>query len=321
MLGRFRWRGIDVGVSSRRWVQHQHRGVGNILDGKLVAEELRAKLKKEVETIRAKHENFKPKLLIIQVGNRSDSTVYIKAKTTAAKQIGIEAEAVNLPTSTTQNDLLHAIKHYNQDNDVHGIIVQLPFDSHSHIDERTIMNTISIHKDVDGFHSYNVGELAKKGAPPPLVSCTPKACISILDHYQIPIAGQHAVVLGRSDIVGRPMSYMLLNRDATVTICHSKTKNLKSIVQLADILIVAIGQAELVKADWIKPRSIVLDCGINLVPDPSKSKGHRICGDVAYNEIKEIAGFITPVPGGIGPLTVTMLLQNTILSAKYFYKV
>jgi 5,10-methylene-tetrahydrofolate dehydrogenase/methenyl tetrahydrofolate cyclohydrolase len=195
--------------------------------------------------------------------------------------------------------------------------VQLPLPDH--IDDEEILGAISLEKDVDGFHPLNIGRLSMKRREPLFVPCTPRGCIELLDRMKIPIQGKEAVVLGRSNIVGLPVAMLLLHRNATLTICHSRTQDLPGVVRRGDILIAAVGRPEMVRGDWVKPGAAVIDVGINAVPDASKPSGHRLVGDVAFDEVKEVAGAITPVPGGVGPMTIAMLLRNTVDGAKRFY--
>lgn len=203
---------------------------------------------------------------------------------------------------------------FNADPRVHGILVQLPLPKH--IDETTILDAIDLEKDVDGFHPASIGSIAMRGRSPRYVSCTPKGCIALLDRSGVQISGKRAVVVGRSNIVGLPAALLLISRDATVTVVHSRTPDPESIVKDADIVIAAAGQAEMVKGSWIKPGAAVIDVGTNPVPDATKKRGYRLVGDVAFDEVSAVAGHITPVPGGVGPMTITMLLQNTLEGAR-----
>lgn len=230
-------------------------------------------------------------------------------KTKVAKEIGVHVVDVKLDENAGQDEVVGAVRRLNEDPDVHGILVQLPLPDD--VDESAVLATISDHKDVDGFSPVNVGRLAMRGGPRPMARpCTPAGCIELLQRYNVTIAGKHAVVLGRSNIVGLPVALLLQSCDATVTICHSKTVDTKEICQSADILVSAVGKANYVKGDWIKPGAVVLDVGINSVDDPSAKKGYRLVGDVDFEEAKEIASYITPVPGGIGPMTIAMLMSN-----------
>ncbi|MFQ5576365.1 MAG: bifunctional 5,10-methylenetetrahydrofolate dehydrogenase/5,10-methenyltetrahydrofolate cyclohydrolase, partial [Anaerolineae bacterium] len=235
----------------------------------------------------------------------------------ACVEVGITSFGHDLPADISQEALLKVVRDLNANPDVHGILVQLPLPDH--IDDEEILGAISLEKDVDGFHPLNIGRLSMKRRDPLFVPCTPKGCIELLDRTGVTIEGKRAVVLGRSNIVGLPVAMLLLHRNATLTICHSRTKNLPGVVREADILIAAVGRAEMVKGDWVKPGAVVIDVGVNAVDDPTREKGYRLTGDVDFNEVKEVAAAITPVPGGVGPMTIAMLLRNTMDSAKHAY--
>jgi len=222
------------------------------------------------------------------------------------------------PATITQKELLDVVNDINQNNEVHGLIVQLPLPEH--IDEKIVLDSINYEKDIDGLHPMNIGALCMKGREPKFVSCTPRGCIELLDRIGISLDGKNVVVLGRSNIVGVPAAMLCMHRNATVTICHSRTKDLPGVVRQADILIAAVGKPELVKKDWVKPGAVVIDVGINAVDDSTKKAGYRLVGDVAYDEVKEVASRITPVPGGVGPMTVAMLLKNTVIAAQRIVK-
>jgi len=219
-----------------------------------------------------------------------------------------------LPDTIQQDELLKVVQELNNDKEVHGLIVQLPLPSHIH--EISILDAVSYEKDIDGFHPLNVGALAMKGREPRFVACTPKGCIELLDRIGVKLEGKHVVVIGRSNTVGIPAALLALHKNATVTICHSKTQDLPTVVKQADIIIAAVGRAEMVKKDWVKEGAVVIDVGINAVDDPSKKSGYRLVGDVDYKGVSEVASAITPVPGGVGPMTVAMLLSNTLEAAK-----
>lgn len=220
----------------------------------------------------------------------------------------------HLPADATQEQVETLVRDLNANPEVNGILVQLPMPAH--INEERVLSLISIEKDVDGFSPINIGRLAQKGREPTFVPCTPYGCIYLLDKMGVKIEGANAVVLGRSNIVGMPVALLLVSRNATVTVCHSRTRDLPGIVRQADILIAAIGKTEMVRGDWIRPGAAVIDVGINSVPDATKKSGHRLVGDVCFNEAKEVAGFITPVPGGVGPMTIAMLMRNTLHAAE-----
>jgi 5,10-methylene-tetrahydrofolate dehydrogenase/methenyl tetrahydrofolate cyclohydrolase len=232
----------------------------------------------------------------------------------ACQEVGINSYAIEMPKTATQEEVEKKVKELNADPNVHGILVQLPLPSG--LDEEKVLNVISIEKDVDGFHPLNIGRLAQKGRDPLFVPCTPAGSIYLLKKVVPKIEGKNAVVLGRSNIVGMPVALLLVRENATVTICHSRTKDLPDVVRQADILIAAVGRPEMVKGDWIKPGAVVIDVGVNRVEDPSAKRGYRLVGDVDFEEAKEVAGVITPVPGGVGPMTIAMLLQNTLRAAE-----
>ena len=220
----------------------------------------------------------------------------------------------HLPASATQEQVEQLVGRLNADPKVSGILVQLPMPSH--INEERVLSLINIEKDVDGFSPLNIGRLAQKGREPLFVPCTPYGCIYLLERSGVQIEGANAVVLGRSNIVGMPAALLLIGRNATVTVCHSRTRDLPSVIRNADILIAAIGKPEFVRGDWIKPGAAVIDVGINSKPDATKKSGYRLVGDVNFDEVKEVAGFITPVPGGVGPMTIAMLMRNTARAAE-----
>ncbi|XP_034488703.1 C-1-tetrahydrofolate synthase, cytoplasmic isoform X1 [Drosophila innubila] len=289
-------------------------GEAKIISGTLVAKNIREELCREVKALRATHEAFVPGLRIVQVGGREDSNVYIRMKIKAATEIGINALHVQLPRSITEMELLDKVRELNADPQVHGIIVQMPLDCEASIDAHRIADAVSPAKDVDGLHTLNEGRLAT-GDLTGFLPCTPWGCLELIRRTGVEIAGAHAVVLGRSKIVGTPAAELLKWSNATVTVCHSKTRNLEEITRSADILLVGIGVPEMVKGSWIKPGAVVIDCGINCKPDASKASGTRLVGDVDYEQAKLVAGYLTPVPGGVGPMTVAMLMKNTVASA------
>jgi 5,10-methylene-tetrahydrofolate dehydrogenase/methenyl tetrahydrofolate cyclohydrolase len=235
-------------------------------------------------------------------------------KKKACAEVGITSFSHDVPADVSEGDLLKLVQELNANPEVHGILVQLPLPDH--IDAETILGGISLEKDVDGFHPVNIGRLSMKQRDPLFVPCTPKGCIELLDRMGIEISGKQAVVLGRSNIVGLPVAMLLLHRNATLTICHSRTQDLPGVVRQADILIAAVGRPEMVRGDWLKPGVAIIDVGINAVDDPNAKRGYRLVGDVAFDEAQEVAGAITPVPGGVGPMTIAMLLRNTLDGAK-----
>ncbi|KAI1608630.1 formate--tetrahydrofolate ligase-domain-containing protein [Exophiala viscosa] len=288
------------------------------IDGKAIAQKIRERLGDEVKERQKVNPRYKPCLKIIQVGDRPDSTTYVRMKLKAAEEAGIDCALVHLPSTISEPELLQQIEEFNNDPAVHGILIQLPVPKH--ISEHTITSAVLDEKDVDGFGTKNIGELAKRGGKPYFVPCTPKGVMVLLQESGVELKGKTAVVLGRSDIVGSPVSYLLKNADATVTVCHSRTKNIKEVVQQADVLVAAIGQANFVKGDWLKPGAVVVDVGTNYVEDSSKASGQRLVGDVEFATAAEVASQITPVPGGVGPMTVAMLMQNVVDSASAYFE-
>jgi methylenetetrahydrofolate dehydrogenase (NADP+)/methenyltetrahydrofolate cyclohydrolase len=284
-----------------------------IIDGKVIAQQVRDNVAAEVAR-RTAAGKPKPTLATVLVGERVDSATYVRSKGKACEELGMDSVSHHLPEDISQEDLEKLIKKLNKSSKVNGILVQLPLPSH--LNEERVLQLISIEKDVDGFSPINIGRLAQKGREPLFVPCTPYGCIYLLEQAGVKIEGANAVVLGRSNIVGMPAALLLIGKNATVTVCHSRTKDLPGVVRQADILIAAIGKMEMVRGDWIKPGAAVIDVGINSKPDATKKSGYRLVGDVNYDEAKEVAGFITPVPGGVGPMTIAMLMNNTLRAAK-----
>lgn len=276
----------------------------HILDGKKIAELVRAEWKLRAEKLTRL--GTKPGLAVIMVGDNAASGIYVRNKVKACNEIGIYSEVHSFTENAQQNEVLNCIQALNENPHIHGILVQLPLPPH--FENNRIITSIAIEKDVDGFHLYNVGALVTGNTV--FSPCTPYGVMVMLEKNHIPIEGQHAVVVGRSNIVGKPMALMLLEQGATVTICTSKTSNLPQFTKNADILVVATGKPHLITAEMVKPGAVVIDVGINRLADG------KLCGDVDYDSVKEIAGYITPVPGGVGPMTITMLLCNTILAAE-----
>ncbi|HBV20172.1 MAG TPA: bifunctional methylenetetrahydrofolate dehydrogenase/methenyltetrahydrofolate cyclohydrolase FolD [Nitrosomonas sp.] len=275
-----------------------------IIDGKLLAHNVRAEWK--LRASRLTEQGNRPGLAVIMVGDNPASEIYVRNKVKACSEIGIHSEVHHFSSSTQQDEVLDCIRILNQNKHVHGILVQLPLPAH--FENNKVIASIAIEKDVDGFHLYNVGALVAGNAN--FAPCTPYGVMIMLEKYQIAIEGQHAVVVGRSNIVGKPMAMMLLERSATVTICTSKTQNLMQFTRAADILVVATGKPQMVTAEMVKPGATVIDVGINRLPNG------KLCGDVEFSSVKEVAGYVTPVPGGVGPMTITMLLCNTIQAAE-----
>ncbi len=284
-----------------------------VIDGKVIADRMQAEIAETVAEMRHKH-GVIPGLAAVLVGDNPASKQYVGMKRRRCASVGIESFGYELPASTTQAELEKLVQELNADPRVHGILVQLPLPDH--IDEETILGAIDLYKDVDGFHPVNIGRLAMKGRDPLFIPATPYGCMVLLDEVGAKVEGANAVVLGRSNIVGLPAALLLLKRNATVTICHSRTKDLPGVIRQADILITAVGRPEMVKRDWVKPGAIVIDVGSNRLDDPTTEKGYRWVGDVAYDEVLEVAGALTPSPGGVGPMTITMLLKNTLRAAE-----
>ncbi|KAF8006698.1 hypothetical protein BT93_K0876 [Corymbia citriodora subsp. variegata] len=284
-----------------------------IIDGKAIAQTIRSEIASEVSHLSQKYGKV-PGLAVVIVGIRKDSQSYVSMKRKACAEVGITSFDVDLPEQVSEAELIDKVHELNANPDVHGILVQLPLPKH--INEEKVLGEISIEKDVDGFHPLNIGKLAMKGREPLFLPCTPKGCLELLSRSGISTKGKKAVVVGRSNIVGLPVSLLLLKADATVTVVHSHTPNPESIIREADIIIAAAGQAMMIKGSWIKPGAAVIDVGTNAVDDPSKKTGYRLVGDVHFGEASKVAGYITPVPGGVGPMTVAMLLKNTLEGAK-----
>lgn len=280
--------------------------MAQIINGKLISQQIKDELKAEVAAL--KEQGKTCCLAVIQVGKDPASTVYVSNKKKACEYIGIRSLSYELPEETTEKELLELIENLNKDTSVHGILCQLPLPSH--IDEKKVLNTISPKKDVDGFHPQNVGALVVDDFG--FVSCTPAGIIELLKRSNIEISGKHCVVMGRSNIVGKPASLLMLKENATVTTCHSKTQNLKEVCKQADILIVAIGKPQFVTSEYVKEGAVVIDVGIH------RDEQNKLCGDVHYAEVEPICSAITPVPGGVGPMTICMLMKNCVDAMKHF---
>ncbi|RXG73631.1 C-1-tetrahydrofolate synthase, cytoplasmic [Armadillidium vulgare] len=276
----------------------------------MTCKDIRNQLQAKVKTLINEYPDLRPGLAIVQAGDREDSNVYIRMKVKAAEEIGIKAQHIRYPKTITQSQLLQEIKNLNDDTSIHGIIVQLPLDTEEKINSDLIVDTISKDKDVDGAGRLSHGLLEGGFLP-----CTPNGCMELIKRSGVQLAGATAVVLGRSKIVGTPMAELLKWHHCTVTTCHSKTANLPDVCSKADILVVGIGRPEFVKGSWVKPGACVIDCGINSIPDSTKKSGQRLVGDVDFGEVSKVASVITPVPGGVGPMTVAMLMQNTVIAA------
>ena len=274
--------------------------MAQIIDGKKISQEIKDELKEKVEKLSS--EGIEGALAVIQVGNDPASSVYVRNKKRACEYIGIRSESYELPEETTEDELLTLIETLNEDPKINGILCQLPVPAH--MDENKIIRTIAPEKDVDGFHTQNVGALVvgQRG----FVSCTPAGVIQLLKRSGIDIAGKHCVVVGRSNIVGKPMALLMLKENATVTICHSRTADLKAVCKQADILIVAVGKPKMITAEYVKEGAAVIDVGIH------RQEDGKLCGDVDFDQVETIAGAITPVPGGVGPMTIAMLMNNCV---------
>lgn len=284
-----------------------------LIDGKAIAAEIRSGIASEVERAVADGRP-RPGLATVLVGDNPASHTYVRAKRKACAEVGIDSFAHELPAGASQGEVEQLVSSLNADGRVHGILVQLPLPAG--LDEEAVLKAVGIEKDVDGFHPLNIGRLAQKGRHPLFVPSTPAGCMVLLERAGARLDGAQAVVLGRSNIVGMPAALLLVRENATVTICHSRTRDLPAVCRQADVLIAAIGRAEMVRGDWIKPGAFVIDVGINRVDDPARGQGYRLVGDVAFSEAVEVAGAITPVPGGVGPMTIALLLQNTLHAAR-----
>ena len=294
--------------------------MADIIDGKKIAAEIRREIALEVQKL--KKENCHPHLTVILVGENPASQVYVRMKKKACEEVGISTETLTFPGSVKESELIDTIDNLNRNSKVHGILVQLPLPSH--IKENRILEKISPDKDVDGFHPINMGKLTL-GIQDGFVPCTPAGILELLLRTNHSPEGKHVVIVGRSNIVGKPLGLLLLRKqkgggNATVTICHSRTPDLKSITLTADILIAAVGRAEMIKKDMVKPGSVVIDVGVNRIKDLSKTKGYRLVGDVDFSEVAKIVKAITPVPGGVGPMTIAFLLKNTLEASKKLKK-
>ncbi|MFG6157677.1 bifunctional methylenetetrahydrofolate dehydrogenase/methenyltetrahydrofolate cyclohydrolase FolD [Halomonas sp. 1390] len=283
--------------------------MAHLIDGKQISAQVLQEVASEVESIRAEH-GIKPTLAVVLVGEDPASQVYVRNKVMRAKEAGMGSIEHRLDAETTQRDLNELIDSLNNDPEVHGILVQLPLPSHLNEDE--VISSIHPAKDVDGFHPLNVGALAS--GRPSLVPCTPQGCMIMLRQVHPDLSGKHAVVVGRSNIVGKPMAALLLQANCTVTIVHSRTQHIESLCRQADILVAAIGKPEFINADWVKPGATVIDVGINARDVDGKRK---LVGDVAFESVAKVAGAITPVPGGVGPMTIACLLLNTTRAARH----
>ena len=274
-----------------------------LLDGKSLAAQVRVAVKREVEALAQR--GIRPGLAVLLAGDNPASRVYVRNKVRACEETGVRSEMYELPANVSEEALVDRVLALNDDSDIHGILVQLPLPKQ--VDAHQVLETIAPAKDIDGFHESNLGALL--AGRPRMVPCTPAGVMRLLDHAGVPLAGSHAVVIGRSNIVGKPLALLLLQRDATVTLCHSKSRDLENLARSADILVAAVGRAKLVTGRMVKPGACVIDVGVNRLSDGS------LAGDVDFAAASEVAGWITPVPGGVGPMTIAMLLENCVRAA------
>ncbi|MGD2078388.1 MAG: bifunctional methylenetetrahydrofolate dehydrogenase/methenyltetrahydrofolate cyclohydrolase FolD [Chloroflexota bacterium] len=284
-----------------------------IIDGKQIAADIQEEVRVTVAEMKEEH-NYTPGLATVLVGENPASATYVRMKQKRCEEVGINSFGYNLPADTSQDELQSLVAELNADPQVNGILVQLPLPDH--IDEETILNTIDLGKDVDGFHPVNIGRLAMKGRHPLFIPCTPYGIMELLERTGVQLSGADAVIVGRSNIVGLPVAMLLQKANATVTICHSRTKDLAGHVRQGDIVIAAIGRREMITGDMIKPGATVIDVGINQKEDPTMKRGYRLVGDVDFESASQVAGAITPVPRGVGPMTIAMLLKNTTRAAE-----
>lgn len=280
--------------------------MAQLINGKLISQQIKDELKEEVNDL--KEQGIECTLAVIQVGKNPASSVYVANKKKACEYIGIRSLSYELDEQASEEELLNLIDRLNQDQSVHGILCQLPLPDH--IDEKKVIHSISEKKDVDGFHPFNVGALVVH--EPGFVSCTPAGIIELMKRSNISIAGKHCVIIGRSNIVGKPMAFLMLREDATVTICHSRTTNLKDLCKTADILIVAIGKREFINSEYVKDGAVVIDVGMH------RDENNKLCGDVDFKDVESKCSAITPVPGGVGPMTISMLMKNCVEAAKKY---
>ncbi len=288
------------------------------IDGKALANSIKLSLKSNIDDFKVKY-NTVPCLAVVLVGGRADSSTYVRMKRQAASEVGMNFVLKEFSDTITQDDLLSEVKSLNDSNEIHGLIVQLPLPAH--INEEVILNAVALEKDIDGFHPLNIGALCMKDREPHFIPCTPRGCMTILEKIGVDLNGKHVIVIGRSNIVGIPVAMLCLHQNATVTICHSRTQNIEEEVKRGDVVIAAVGRAQFVKKEWIKEGAVVIDVGINSIDDATRKLGYRLVGDVDYEGVKEVASKVTPVPGGVGPMTVVSLLENTYKSAMQYVKI
>ena len=308
---------LDSHASRALFRPFSSKMAANKIDGTAIAKNIRERIAEEIKQKQQSNPRYKPSLTIVQIGDRSDSSTYVRMKLKAAEEANIICTLEHYPEDITEAELLEHITRLNNDPSIHGILVQLPVPKH--ISEHAITSQVADEKDVDGFGAKNIGELAKRGGHPLFVPCTPKGVMVLLKEAGVELSGKNAVVLGRSDIVGSPVSYLLKNADATVTVCHSRTQGLQGILKQADVVVAAIGKPFFVKGEWLKQGAVVIDVGTNYIPDESKKSGQRLVGDVDFDSAAEVVSHITPVPGGVGPMTVAMLMQNVVDSATAYF--
>jgi 5,10-methylene-tetrahydrofolate dehydrogenase/methenyl tetrahydrofolate cyclohydrolase len=284
-----------------------------IIDGTQIAADVREEIRAGVQAMQERY-GYTPGLATVLVGEDPASDTYVRMKQRMCQELGIRSIGHNLPADSSQEEVEGLVRELNADPEVNGILVQLPLPGH--LDEEAVLNAIDLEKDVDGFHPVNIGRLAMKGREPLFIPCTPHGVMVLLEKSGVKIGGANAVVVGRSNIVGLPVAMLLQKANATVSICHSRTKDLGAYTRNADILIAAIGRPEMITGDMIKPGATVIDVGVNRIDDPQAKRGYRLVGDVAYDEAADVAGAITPVPGGVGPMTIAMLMKNTLRAAE-----
>ena len=291
-----------------------------LIDGKQIAQEIRQEIKEKVERMKTIANGNTPGLAVVLVGERKDSQSYVRSKKKMCAEVGIRSEGTDLPEDATEEEVLKVVRAYNADPNIHGILVQLPMPKH--INEERVLKEVSYEKDVDGFHPLNIGALSQRGREEPrFVPCTPRGCIELLKRSNVEMKGKKAVVVGRSNVVGTPAALLLQRNDATVTVVHSRTKNPEEAIREADIVVAACGVTEYVQGSWLKPGAAVIDVGINAKDDATKKLGYRLVGDCDFESCKKVAGKMTPVPGGVGPMTIAILLQNTLEGAARSYGV
>lgn len=284
-----------------------------IIDGRKIAEKVREEVRQEIARMKSAHD-YTPGLATVLVGEDAASATYVRMKQRMCEKLGIRSIGHTLPADASQEEVEELVSELNADPGVNGILVQLPLPGH--VDEEAVLNSIDLEKDVDGFHPVNIGRLAMKGREPLFIPCTPYGIMVLLEETGVELSGAEAVVVGRSNIVGLPVAMLLQQANATVTICHSRTRDLAGHTKRADVLIAAVGRPEMITGEMVKPGATIIDVGVNRVDDPDSERSYRLVGDVAYDSAAEVAGAITPVPGGVGPMTIAMLMKNTLRAAQ-----